>query len=79
VRVHRGHPEVGVAGLVVGNRLEVHVHLTLVDSILKRGEDEREVKNGMSSIKNFESFFFCVAWRGAGVAWAWRSRGLSPW
>ena len=26
VRVHRGHPEVGVAGLVVGNRLEVHVH-----------------------------------------------------
>ena len=26
VRVHRGYPEVGVAGLVVGNRLEVHVH-----------------------------------------------------
>ena len=26
VCVHRGHPEAGVAGLVVGNRLEVHVH-----------------------------------------------------
>ena len=41
MRVHRGHPEVGVAGLVIDNRLE--------DSILKRGEDERDVKNGMSS------------------------------
>jgi hypothetical protein len=27
VRVHHGNPEVGVAGLVVGNRLGVHVQL----------------------------------------------------
>jgi hypothetical protein len=26
VRVHREYPEAGVAGLVVGNRLEVNVH-----------------------------------------------------
>ena len=26
VRVHRGHPDAGVAGLVAGNRLEVPVH-----------------------------------------------------
>jgi hypothetical protein len=43
----------------------IRVSLPLVDSILKRGEDERDVKNGMSSLTNFESFFF--AWRGVGV------------
>ena len=43
--------------------------LPLVDSILKRGEDGRAVKNGMSSFTNFESFFF--AWCGDG-----RGRGL---
>jgi hypothetical protein len=37
-----------------------------VDSILKRGEDERDVKNGMTSFTNFKSF-----WRGHG-----RGRGL---
>jgi hypothetical protein len=40
-----------------------------VDFILKRGEDERDFKNGMSSFANFESFFF--AWRGRGLAFAW--------
>jgi hypothetical protein len=30
--------------------------LPLVDSILQRGEDEQDVKNGMSSFTNFESF-----------------------
>ena len=43
--------------------------LPLVDSILKRGEDERDVKNGMISFTNFESFFSV----GVGVglaAWA---------
>jgi hypothetical protein len=49
--------------------------LSLVDSILKRGEDERDVKNGMSSFTNFESFFFL---RGVGVGLAWQSRGLLP-
>jgi len=44
--------------------------LPLVDSILKRGGDERDVKNGMSSFTNFESFFFCAAWAQA-RAWAW--------
>jgi hypothetical protein len=28
--VDGGHPEVGVAGLVAGNRLEVHVHFSFV-------------------------------------------------
>ena len=36
----------------------------LVDSILRRGEDERDVKNGMSSFTNFESF---QRGRGVGV------------
>jgi hypothetical protein len=30
--------------------------LPFVDSILKRGEDERGVENGMSSFTKFESF-----------------------
>ena len=37
--------------------------------ILKCGEDERDVKNGMTSLKNFEDFF----WRGRGRG---RGRGL---
>jgi hypothetical protein len=57
--------------------------LPLFDYILKRGEDERGVENGMTSFTNFESYFFCVGVSvGVGVAfawaWAWRSRGLSP-
>jgi hypothetical protein len=46
--------------------------VTFVDSILKRGEDEQDVKNGMTSLTNFERFFFCVGVGvGVGVAFAW--------
>ena len=31
-----------------------------VDSILKRGEDERDVRNGMTSFTNFELLFFIL-------------------
>jgi hypothetical protein len=43
--------------------------LPLVGSILRRGEDERDVKNGMTSFTNCKSF-----WRGRG-----RGRGRSRW
>jgi hypothetical protein len=46
--------------------------LPLLRSILRRGEDGRDVKNGMTSFTNFKSF-----WRGRGRGRR-RSRGLSP-
>jgi hypothetical protein len=47
--------------------------LPLVKSILRRGEDWRDVKIGMTSFKNYKSF-----WRGRGRGRGrGRSRGLS--
>jgi hypothetical protein len=40
--------------------------LPLVDSILKRGEDERDFKNGMTSFTNFDYFFSRGRGRGRG-------------
>jgi hypothetical protein len=47
--------------------------LPLVDSILKRGEDERDFKNGMTSFTNFDFFFRVgvVVGVGVGLAFAW--------
>ena len=52
--------------------------LPFVDSILKRGEDGRAVKNGMSSFTYFEKKKILDVGVGVGVRLAWRSRGLSP-
>jgi hypothetical protein len=44
--------------------------LPLVDYILKSGEDERDVKNGMTSITNIGGKKNCVG-VGVGVAFSW--------